>query len=361
MAELATTETPPVYNRLQELKAFDDSKSGVKGLVDAGIQTIPKIFVRPTDDLAADYPICQTHLAIPIIDLGTKGPTTVDAVRRAAETLGFFQVVNHGVPERVLEEMLAAARGFHEMEKEVKLGFYSREAERRVKFGSNFDLYQSPFANWRDTFFCAMDPEPLDPLELPEVCRDITMEYSKQIKRLGSTLFELLSEALGLKPDHLIGLDCTKGHAILCHYYPACPEPELTMGTTKHSDPDFLTILLQDDFGGLQVLHQNQWVNVPPVSGALVVNIGDLLQLVSNDKFVSVEHQVLANHVGPRVSVACFFNTHGYPSTKMYGPIKDLLSEDNPPVYRETTVKDFVAYYDLKGLDGKSALTYFKL
>lgn len=104
------------------------------------------------------------------------------------------------------------------------------------------------------------------------------MEYSENVHKMGVTLFELLSEALGLKPDHLIELDCAKGHLIISHYYPPCPEPELTMGTSKHSDPDFLTILLQDQIGGLQVLSENQWIDVPPVPGALVVNIGDLLQ-----------------------------------------------------------------------------------
>lgn len=86
-----------------------------------------------------------------------------------------------------------------------------------------------------------------------------------------------------------------------------------------------------------------------------------ILQLISNDRFKSVEHRVLASHRGPRVSVACFFTLHIYPTTRLYGPIKELLSQDNPAVYRETSLKDFIAYYDNKGLGGNSALAHFML
>ena len=109
------------------------------------------------------------------------------------------------------------------------------------------------------------------------------MEYLSHILELGDTLIELFSEALGLELDHLKAMECTKGHNTVCgHYYPACPQPELTTGIRKHSDSTFITILLQDQIGGLQILHGDTWVDVEPIAGALVVNVGDFLQVNTN-------------------------------------------------------------------------------
>ncbi|KAK1379853.1 1-aminocyclopropane-1-carboxylate oxidase-like [Heracleum sosnowskyi] len=354
-------------NRRSELEAFDDTKAGVKGLVDAGVEKIPNIFVHPPDPLDNNSGGKCKEFSIPIIDLERldKDPKShqeiVDKVLCASETFGFFQVVNHGIPVAVLEEMLHGLHRFFEQDTEVKKQFYTRDYTKKVVYNTNFDLFSAPAANWRDTFLCFMAPSPPQPDELPAPCRDIQMEYSKQTMKLGITLFELLSKALGLDANYLKDIGCAKGLGFACHCYPPCPQPELTLGATKHTDGGFLTILLQDQIGGLQILHQDHWIDVPPLPGALIVNIGDLLQLITNDRFKSVEHRVVANHIGPRVSVACFFSSALMPSTNLYGPIKELVSEHNPPKYRETTVQDFASYSFSKGLDGKSPLLHFRL
>ncbi|XP_043721390.1 1-aminocyclopropane-1-carboxylate oxidase homolog 1-like [Telopea speciosissima] len=367
-------------DRTKELKEFDETKAGVKGLVDAGVTKVPRIFFSPSDvhlhlhesdSIHSSHSHAQTQLSFPVIDLQdwitdnkdlSRRQEVVDQVRKASETWGFFQVVNHGIPASVLEEMLQGVRSFFEQDIELKKQLFSRDAaNRRVIYNSNFTLYTSPSADWRDSLYCLMSPPPLDLDQLPLVCRDIMVEYNKQVIRIGNVLFGLLSEALGLNPQHLAEMGCADGHSILCHYYPACPEPELTIGTSKHADYDFLTVLLQDQIGGLQILQQNQWVNVPPIPGALIVNIGDLLQLTSNDRFKSVEHRVLASKIGPRVSVACFFTTGYLPSARIYGPITELLSDHNPPIYRETTAKEYTTYGHKKGINGISALEHFKL
>ncbi|XP_050374910.1 1-aminocyclopropane-1-carboxylate oxidase homolog 1-like isoform X2 [Argentina anserina] len=287
MVATNSSDVPTNYNRKSELKAFDDTKEGVKGLVDAGITEIPRIFHHHQPD---EYSINgssdpkEIQFSIPVIDLeglldSTRRKEIVAKVGEASETWGFFQIINHGIPVHVLDEVKNGVRRFYEQDTEVKKQLYNRDHFKNpMLYNSNFDLYSAPATNWRDTFVCYMAPTPTKPEDLPEVCSDILVEYSNQVMQLGKLLFELLSEALGLKSSHLNDLDCSEGLQLLGHYYPPCPQPELTVGATKHADKSFLTVLLQDHIGGLQVLHQNKWIDVAPVPGVLVVNIGDLLQ-----------------------------------------------------------------------------------
>ena len=177
----------PVYDRNSELKALDDSKTGVKGLVDSGnLVKIPRIFIHEHHKVVNknggdDHG--QPEFSMPVIDLegiedkdASVRSKVIDQVRDACETWGFFQVVNHGISVNVLEEMIEGVRRFHEEDPEVKKEFYTRDyTNRKVIFNTNFDLYQAPATNWRDSLTCVLAPRGPKPEELPQVCRYVYM------------------------------------------------------------------------------------------------------------------------------------------------------------------------------------------
>lgn len=122
----------------------------------------------------------------------------------------------------------------------------------------------------------------------------MALEYLKTSMNMVKTILRILFENLGVtlqesKIDGLVGLKMVN-----MNYYPACPDPDLTVGVGRHSDVGMLTVLLQDGIGGLYVKQErttkcdDNWLEIPPVSGALVINVGDALQVrTSTESFLS--------------------------------------------------------------------------
>ncbi|XP_057761921.1 deacetoxyvindoline 4-hydroxylase-like [Arachis stenosperma] len=361
------------YDRNKELKLLDETKAGVKGLVDFGLTKLPKIFFHDNHKVnvsSSSSSSSATNVSIPVIDLGSlheEGNSRheiVQKVKDAGEKWGFFQVVNHKIPQSILDEMLDGMRKFHEQDAEVKKKFYSRDITKRVFYNTNFNFYTTSEVNWRDTLYCLLAPGPLDPHQLPSICRDVIIEYLDHVKKLALTLLELLSEALGLEGNYLKDIDCGEGIFMVGNYYPTCPQPELTWGLSAHTDMGFVTILLQDQVGGLQVFHENQWFDITPFPDAFIIILGDMMQLITNDKFMSAKHRVVAQKVGPRVSVSCSLRQHVQDEClRMYEPIKELVTKENPPIYKEMKMPDLVklVYTTKLDYDVSSPLKHFRL
>ena len=109
--------------------------------------------------------------------------------------------------------------------------------------------------------------------------RDIAREYSKKVREVALILLGAISESLGLGKDYIEKALGKQAQHMAINYYPRCPQPELTFGLPGHKDPNAVTILLQDEVSGLQVLRNGKWVTVNPIANTFVINIGDQIQV----------------------------------------------------------------------------------
>ncbi|KAF8007895.1 hypothetical protein BT93_K1786 [Corymbia citriodora subsp. variegata] len=364
MAAATADTTAPAYDRMKAVKEFDESKSGVKGLSDSGITSIPEMFVHPPHALSKLKPSSNAAtLSIPVIDLADMNstdhrPAIVAQIKEAARTWGFFQLINHGVPVSAIDEILDAIKAFHELPLEAKSKYYRRNEERGVMYASNSDLYRSKAAAWHDALQIWMGPDPPEAEEIPEACRGEVVAWDRHATEVAENVMELLGEGLGLERGRFKELTFSEKRLFAGVCYPPCPEPERTVGLTPHSDSAFLTVLVQNQVKGLRVKHGGEWVEVSPVRGGLIVNI------VSNGEYQSVEHCVAANSAEePRISIVMFLNLVKWRSgpSNYYGPLPELLSPERPAVYRDFTEQEFRHNLFSKGFDTKSFVAKIKI
>ncbi|KAH9324169.1 hypothetical protein KI387_004347, partial [Taxus chinensis] len=229
-------------------------------------------------------------------------------------------IINHGVPERVIKRMVEAHHLFFEQPEEEKAKYKAEGHQKLVVYGTSFAAKNQKVLEWRDFLMFivagAIDDETVQCW--PQVIRDAGLEYVREVKKVAVNLLSALSESMGIPGI----LENTMGYErLLLNYYPPCPNPDMTFGVSGHSDVGLITVLLQDDVGGLQVLHNRRWVALQPISNAFVINVADALQVLSNGRFQSIEHRVVPNYHRARISIPLFCAPH---NSTVIKPIPEL-------------------------------------
>ncbi|XP_078179401.1 jasmonate-induced oxygenase 1-like [Carex rostrata] len=336
----------------------------VQSISESGTETIPNRYIKPLPD----RPCIETNsspLNIPVIDLSAMSREEMArAVSDASRGWGFLQVVNHGVRPELMRRAREVWRGFFHLPMEEKQR-YANSPATYEGYGSRLGVEKGVRLDWGDYYFLHVLPPCLKSHEkwpaLPNALRDTTDEYSRELINLCERIMEAMSIGLGLDPTRLqdsFGGRADVGACLRVNYYPKCPQPELTLGLSSHSDPGGMTVLLVDDsVKGLQVRRGSDWVTIDPVRDAFIINVGDQIQVLSNAIYKSVEHRVMVNATDERLSMAFFYN----PKADLpLSPIRELVTFDRPALYTPMTFNEYRVYIRQKGPRGKSQVESLK-
>ena len=304
---------------------------------------------------------------IPVIDLGPfraghpgAFETTSKALGEALENVGFFVIVNHGVPQALIDRTFAEARRFHAQPMEAKLALRMNEHNngymmlgRYAVWTSDVNANDKPDLN--EAFFIKRERGPDDPLmragrrfagpnqwpqSLPGF-RETLLAYTDTVDALGRRLLPLFAAHLGLPADTFDAAFAESQFSFrLTHYPPVTAEPN-QFGIAPHTDANFITFLAQSEVPGLQVrMPGGEWLDVPYLPGSFAVNSGDMMQRWTNHRFKSTPHRALPPEGRPRYAIPYFMGPHLDTEIACLPTCHDA---DNPSRYPPIT---YAAYLD---------------
>ncbi|CAM0943413.1 unnamed protein product [Alopecurus aequalis] len=327
-------------------------------------------YLRPESNtadllLGATADDAQEH--IPIVDLGRLlDPDSLAEeaarLRSACEDWGFFQVVNHGIPQETVEAMKRNVAGFFALPLAEKAAL-AQEPGGIEGYGQAFVVSEEQRLDWADMFFLLTQPPGYRDLHLwpsrPSTFKNCLESYSVEVQRVAGELLRAMAENLGVRDCS----DMTRLAALQSmrmNYYPPCPEAHVDrlLGLSPHSDTVGLTLLLQvGSVPGLQIKRNSGWVPVTPLPGALVANVGDAVEILTNGKYKSVEHRAVVNSREERMSVATF---HSGMFGTTYAPLEEVVGGDEVR-YSSVSAEEYVRLVYSSKLDGKNIMDAMKI
>ncbi|KAL6206058.1 hypothetical protein ACLB2K_023309 [Fragaria x ananassa] len=339
--------------------------NGVKGMVDLGLSKVPEQYIQPPHERIVKLNASSSLNELTPIDLskldGVDHEQVANEIVNAAEVLGFFQVVNHGLPQELLESLKDAANKFFGQAPGKKAAYRKGVSPSPyVMYGTSFVPEKEKALEWKDyvSMVYSSDADALS--HWPNECKEVALEYLKTSMHMVKKIVKILIEKLGVtledsKLDGLIGLKMVN-----MNYYPTCPNPELTVGVGRHSDMGTLTVLLQDGIGGLYVKVEED-MNAAGLRSLLSLELWLQhinIRIISNGRYKSAEHRVRTTSAQSRVSVPIFTIPN---ATEIIGPLPEVVARDGVARYRDMVFGDYMNNFFGNAHEGKKSLDYARI
>ncbi|KAI8570612.1 hypothetical protein RHMOL_Rhmol01G0049100 [Rhododendron molle] len=321
----------------------------VQELIVNGGELPEKYIYKKGKNAATD--VSYPPIEVPVIDLSllasqsAAGEEELGKLRSALGSCGCFQAINHGMAASFLDQVHELGKQFFALPIDEKQK-YSRAVGDLEGYGTDSVLSEHQTLDWTDRLYITIYPEDKIKLrfwpENPEKFREILNEYTRNLSLMNEFLLKSMAKSLNIEEDCFLK-QCGEGAMMIArfNFYPPCPRPDLTLGLKPHADGSTITFLLQDEeVEGLQILQDGQWFRVPIVPHAILINVGDQAEIMSNGMFKSPVHRAVTNSERERLTLAVFC----LPDAKMeIGPVEELIDEKRPRLYK--TMKDYAAIY----------------